>query len=185
MNAKFLLLLGVSGVGKTSIIKELLKLDNRFVYISPFVTRPLRDGETDKISVTNEELEKQVNAGEILAVNDIYGIRYGTPRSPIKDAFGSGMFPLLDWPVKRLNIMEEEFGDRLFRVYIEPPSITELKTRLGQDSRDESGHRLRAAISELEMFWSGDLTGKYDIRIVADGNLPTIAKYIYAAYTAE
>ena len=92
---KFLLLLGVSGVGKTSIIKELLKLDDRFIYISPWITRPLRAGETDKVSVTEEDLQRLLSAGEILAVNDIYGIRYGTPKQPIKDAFEQGQFPLL------------------------------------------------------------------------------------------
>ena len=182
---KFLLLLGVSGVGKTSIIKELLKLDDRFVYISPWITRPLRDGETDKVSVKEEDLQRYLAEGKILAVNDIYGIRYGTPKQPIKDAFEQGNFPLLDWPIKRLEVMEREFGDRLYRVYIEPPSITELKRRLGQDERDEGGHRLLAAISELERAWAGDLADKYDMRVVSDGDISQIARQIYERYLAS
>ena len=42
---KFLLLLGVSGVGKSTIIRKLLAMDERFVYISPYITRQLREGE--------------------------------------------------------------------------------------------------------------------------------------------
>jgi len=184
MHTRFLLLLGVSGVGKTTIIKELLKLDDRFVYISPLITRPLRDGETDKVSVTVSQLQTAVDAGEILAVNDIYGVKYATPRQPITDAFRTECFPLLDWPIKRLDVMQEEFGDSLFRVYIEPPSVTELKRRLGQDSRDEGGHRLLAAISELERLWCGDLADKFDLKVIADDNAGAIAEHIFSAYLA-
>lgn len=182
MHTKFLLLLGVSGVGKTTIIKELLKLDASFVYISPLVTRPIRNGETDKISVTEGQLQTALTAGKILVVNDIYGIRYGTPKGPIQDAFRACRFPLLDWPIKRLYVMEREFGDWLYRVYVEPPNITELKRRLGQDERDQGGIRLLAAIKELEQLQCGELDGKFDMLVTADGDPAKIAKIIYAGF---
>lgn len=182
MCTKFLLLLGVSGVGKSTVIRELMKLDERFVYISPLVTRPLREGETDKIPVTEEQLQVALDAGEILAVNDIYGIRYGTPKQPIQDAFKAGKFPLLDWPIKRLQVMEKEFGDWLYRVYLEPPNITELKRRLGQDDRDRGGIRLLAALKELEQLQCGELDGRFDMLITADGETTKIARTILAGY---
>ena len=135
-----------------------------------------------KVSVTEKQLQMLLAAGEILAINDIYGIRYGTPKQPIKNAFESDKFPLLDWPIKRLQVMEEEFGEQLYRVYIEPPSISELKRRLGTDSRDEGGHRLLAAIKELELLQCGELSGKYEMLVKANGDVTVIAEQIYSAY---
>lgn len=182
MHAKFLLLLGVSGVGKTTIIKELLEIDDRFVYISPYITRPLRQGETDKIPTTEAELQRKLASGEILAVNDIFGIRYGTPKQPIKDAFRQGKFPLLDWPIKRLEVMENEFCGFLHRVYLQPPSVAELRRRLGQDERDTDGRRLTAALQELEYLQGGHLEGKYDIRVMSEGDPKAVAHQIYQSY---
>jgi len=101
--SKFLLLLGPSGVGKSSIIEELLQLDSRFVYISPFMTRALREGEKNKISISGEEMDKMWNRGELLVINELYGIRYATPRLPIVQALAQGNFPVLDWPISRIE----------------------------------------------------------------------------------
>ena len=180
---KFLLLLGVSGVGKSTLIRELIGLDSRFTYISPYTTRELRDGEADKIHVTKDQLEAMIERGEILTVNELYGIRYATPRKPIDDAFLKGHFPLLDWPIKKLEVMERAFPHRLCRVYLEPPSITELQRRLGNDNRDANGKRLLAAISELEEVSGGFLDGHFDIRIKnVDGQALMVAKQIYRHY---
>jgi len=69
MLTKFLLLLGVSGVGKSTIIEALRKIDNRFVYISPYITRMLRDGEKDKIFVADSAMDETNKRGEFLVVN--------------------------------------------------------------------------------------------------------------------
>ncbi len=180
---KFLLLLGVSGVGKSTLIRELIGLDARFTYISPFITRPLREGETDKIYVSVEYLQEMVARGEILTVNDLYGVRYATPLKPIENAFANGQFPLLDWPIKKLAVMEEAFPCRLCRVYLEPPTISELRQRLGRDDRDAGGGRLMAAIAELEQIWSGNMEKHFDIRVIAtDGQTRKVAETVYKYY---
>jgi len=66
--SKFLLVLGVSGAGKSVIIRELLKLDSRFRYISPFVTRPLRAGEIDKVHMDEAEMLERYKRGEFVVV---------------------------------------------------------------------------------------------------------------------
>ncbi|MBI2459148.1 MAG: hypothetical protein HYV53_01175 [Parcubacteria group bacterium] len=65
--SKFLLLLGPSGVGKSAIIDELSKFDNRFVYISPYMTRPLRLGEKNKVAVSDEQMDEMWRR-----INDAY-----------------------------------------------------------------------------------------------------------------
>lgn len=182
MKSMFLLLLGVSGVGKSTIINRLRELDDRFVYISPFVTRPLREGETDKKSVDNDEMDRLIASGEILAVNEIYGVRYATPSRPINESFSRNLFPLLDWPIAKLEIMTKHFAGRIFAVYIEPPTITELKRRLGKDERDREGKRLLEAITELEFLSKGRYDGLCGLRLVLDNDIAEVSSAIYRAF---
>lgn len=185
---RFLLLLGPSGVGKSRIINILRRLDPRYTYISPYTNRVLRDGETDKISVDDEEINRLQAAGELLAINEKFGFRYATPKSSITDALGNHQFPLLDWPIERLAIMREAFGYQLFIVYVEPPSLEVLATRLAKDGRDVSGSRFREARHELEHYWAGDYSGFYDTSVVSydaadDEPASTVHRYYLDAIT--
>lgn len=181
--SKFLLLLGPSGVGKSSIIEELIQLDSRFVYISPFMTRPLREGEKNKISISGEEMDRMWIQGELLAINELYGIRYATPRLQIVQALAEGNFPVLDWPISRIEVMTQVFPNQLCVVYVSPPSIEVLQQRLDKDGRDTDGHRLQSARKELEAYKSSRYIGVYNFEIVAEENhVPKIAHAIYTKY---
>lgn len=180
---KFLLLLGVSGVGKSTIVQHLKKLDDKFVYISPYMTRPLREGETDKIPVSGPEMDRMEKAGEFVSVNELYAVKYGCPRKPIVDALEAGKYPVLDWPVDRLEIMEKEFPGRLYKVYIVPPSIGELRSRLAKDSRDGDGTRLRMAETELHEYLAGKYDGLFDYEAVSYTDRESeVAEGIYVSY---
>lgn len=180
---KFLLLLGPSGVGKTSIINELKRLDDRFDYISPYITRPLRNEEKDKVSVTNEIMDEMNNRGMFLAINEKYGIRYATPRIPIVQALENSRFPVLDWPISKLGLMREAFPGKLLAVYIEPPSLNDLRERLGRDGRDIDGTRYNEAVVELARLWNGDFDGQYDLRITSKSDeIHSIGERIYCRY---
>ena len=182
--SKFLLLLGPSGVGKSTIIQDLIRMDDRFVYISPYMTRSLRLGETDKVSISESQMDEMDRRGEFLTINQFYGgIRYATPRTPIIESLAAGKFPLLDWPVSRINIMTQEFPGRLYVVYVFPPTIKALRHRLGRDNRDSDGSRLQSALKELEAFHSSEYLGVYDFEIIAEnGQTPKIAQAIYFKY---
>lgn len=182
MTPKFLLLLGPSGTG-TTIIQRLRAMDSRFVYISPFITRRLRKGEQDKVYVGNRRLDKLVRNGKILVVNELYGIRYATPRGPIDQAFAAGNFPLLDWPIERLDVMQQHFAGRLYTVYVEPPDLETLRRRLDENGRDPERKRFAAGASELEALRCGDYDSLIDLRIISvDGQTDTMAQHIYSKY---
>lgn len=147
------------------------------------MTRELREGETDKMPITDAVMKEMNSHGEFLVINELYGIRYATPRAPITEAFNSGNFPLLDWPVSRMDVMTTTFSDRLFAVYLTPPSEEILTARLRQDERDRAGSRLQAALQELTEFQSGAYNDLFDLGVVADENqVPQIAHSIYTAY---
>ena len=180
---KFLLLLGPSGTGKSTIIHELKRLDNRFVYVSPYITRQLREGEQDKISISNATMDEMDRKGEFLVINNLYGIRYATPKTPIVEAIQQNRFPVLDWPISKLNVMTNAFSRNLLSVYVEPPSLGELQERLSRDGRDLDGHRFNEATSELSKLWEGEFEGQYDLRVVnKSGEVDRISQKIYSKY---
>lgn len=182
---KFLLLLGPSGVGKTTVMQKLREMDARFVYISPYITRKLRTGEFDKVYVSHKKLDTLVADGKILVVNELYGVRYATPKEKIKRAFSAGKFPLLDWPIDRLDVMQMHFPDRLFRVYIRPPSLAVLRERLGQDDRDTNQERLKAATAELKRLRNGEYDHLIDYCVAnPTGGSDAVAEAIYERYLA-
>lgn len=182
--SKFLLLLGPSGVGKSAIIDELLKIDKRFVYISPYMTRPLRSGERNKVAVSDEQMDEMWRRGEFLVINELYGnIRYGTPRLPIFEALATGKFPVLDWPIDRLEVMTQVFQEQLFVVYVSPASIEVLRQRLSRDGRDANGIRLTNAERELQAYWSMEYAGLCDMEIVSeDGKIFEVSTKICINY---
>lgn len=181
MNSKFMLLLGVSGVGKTSLIKELIKIDSRFRYISPDVTRPLREGEMDKNSVSEEVMNEKNSKGEYLMINRLFnGIRYGTPRKPITEALDLGRFPVLDWPVTQMKVMVDIFSGRTFSVYLSPPSIVEIERRLSMDGRDVGSNRLKSAEEELLKYWAGEFNSAVDYHIISETDqISQVARELY------
>lgn len=163
---KFLLLMGPSGAGKSTLINHLKALDDRFVYVTPFTTRDLRPGEQDKIHISMEQLESLRNAGKLLTINHIYGIYYATPKYSIDEALAEGRFPVLDWPIDKLTIMQEQYSGQLYKVYVEPDDIEELQRRLSLDSRDKDGKRYQAGKLEIEHLLSGSYDALVDLRIV-------------------
>lgn len=181
--SKFLLLLGPSGVGKSTIIQKLITLDKRFIYISPYTTRPIRDGETDKIFINEEGINEMEKKGEILTVNHLYNIKYVTPKIPIIEALLFGFFPILDWPISRIEIMFEFFPGQLYLVYVAPPSIEILEKRIKKDGRDLDGSRLEKARQELQYYWSGAYSSLIDLSVVSEENKSThVVDLIYSSY---
>ncbi len=152
---RFLLLLGPSGAGKSTMIQYLKEIDPRFVYISPYTTRDLRPNETDKIHVSIDELHRMELDGKLLTINQIYGIYYATPKNKIDQVLQNGQFPVLDWPIDKMEIMFEHYQGQIFTVYIDPGSVEELGRRLALDGRDSEGKRLRAGQEELSKYYEG------------------------------
>jgi len=183
LTTKFLLLLGPSGVGKSHLMRALQELDSRYTYISPCTNRRLRDGETDKVHVSDSVMDRMAEAGEFLVINEKFGYRYATPRQPIGDAFAAHRFPLLDWPISRIDIMQQAFAGRLYVTYVLPPSLEVLAERLRSDARDPDGLRYREAVSEIERQQAGDYDALYDLAVVNhDNEAPAVAATIHTAY---
>lgn len=181
--SKFLLISGPSGIGKSTIIKELQKIDSRFVYIKPFTTRQLRKGETDKLHMPLEEMLQLQEQKRLVALNYIYGNYYGTPLDPISEALDDNLFPVLDWPVEKVKMMKELFKDRIISVFLYVEEVEELSSRLGLDSRDETGEREKIGKMELVSFFRGDFDEVIDYKLLNQNCNPSFtARAIYSSY---
>jgi guanylate kinase len=179
-----LLIMGPSGVGKTAVIRRLLSKDQRFAYIRPYTTRPLREGEADKISVSSSRFQQMAREGAFVVVNYLYGAFYGTPKNAIAQSLSTGKFPVLDWPISEVGRITKFLNSQVHRVYLGPPCLAVLCNRLS-DGRDPSGERVGAAEAELEAVAAGLYDNVIDQRVVsATGQIDSAVQEIYAGYIA-
>lgn len=171
-----LLIAGPTGVGKSSVI-DLLCSFGLFCYIHPYTTRPLREGERNKISVSDEEYEERLHAGEFLVTNSLYGFRYGTPRKELFDAIRGEKIPIIDWPVFSVQLIKDAvYPVRSLTYYLVPPDGGTLKSRLAKrDGESSDSQRWDLAKDEVARFRMGDFNDSIDATIVCAGSLESVA----------
>lgn len=148
-----ILFLGPSGAGKSRLIADVLAR-MPLTRIIPDMTRRPRTGETEKRSITLDEFNANEAAGTYVAVNNVFGNLYGTPRGPVEEALaGSRPTHVLDYPLSDLPRITS-LGGHLAIVAVMPPSREVLTTRLYEAGRqDRLGDALRQ-LSEYEVFIS-------------------------------
>lgn len=102
-----IILFGVSYVGKSVLIQQ---LRSRFGWLSipTYMTRPLRFGETEKISVSQEDFLEMEDKNHFVCVNHIFGNKYGTPKREIELAVqNEELFWMLDFPISRNSLLSD------------------------------------------------------------------------------
>lgn len=144
---------GPSGVGKSTIIKQLLE-DPRYGLSVSATTRAPRPGEKDGVDywfITREEFERRIRAGEFLEYAVVHGQNmYGTLRSEVERLTALGRVVLLDIDVQGARLVRKT-GLGVY-VFIMPPSIDELMRRLDgrhTETADVIARRLETAKAEI------------------------------------
>lgn len=167
---KIIILSAPSGTGKSTIIKELMKAEDLGLGFSISATsRSPRPGETDGREyyfITPDEFARRVEAGEFVEWEEVYaGTRYGTLRSEVERVTGSGLNLIMDIDVKGALNIKRQFGDEAISIFILPPSICELESRLrgrATESDESLGRRIQKAEYEL------GFADSFDRRVVND-----------------
>lgn len=152
---KIILLVAPSGAGKTTLARRLLADYSKIRFSISATTRPPREGENHGESyyfLSEEDFNQKVTDHQFLEWEPYGGNRYGTLRSEVDKLVESGYFPLLDIEVKgALNVLEL-YGSEALSIFIKPPSMEVLKTRLqyrGSETHSTLQKRLERAEEEL------------------------------------
>jgi guanylate kinase len=153
---KLIIVTAPSGAGKTSITRYLLKKYPHLAFSVSATTRSRRDYEKDGVDyyfVSTEEFQQKIQHDEFVEWEMVYeGKYYGTLKSELERIWRQGQIPMLDIDVKGAIHVQQQYPDSSLAIFIEPPSIDELKRRLesrGTESSETLLDRINKASYEL------------------------------------
>lgn len=153
---KVIVLVAPSGAGKTTIANRLLEDYSEIKFSVSATTRAPRDGEVDGKNyyfLSSEEFNQKVENNDFLEWEYYNNNKYGTLRSEVDKMVESGYFPLLDIEVKGAKNIKRIYGSDAIAIFIQPPSIDELKQRLtkrGTETTKIVENRLKEAKQEMK-----------------------------------
>jgi guanylate kinase len=174
-----------SGAGKSTLSRRLLELDPDVRFSISATTRPPRPGEQegrDYFFRSRREFEAMVAAGEMLEHAEVFGNLYGTPRAPVEAAITQGHDVLfdVDWQGGQ-QIRNSSLRDAVVSIFILPPSMAELESRLrarGQDAPEVVAERMAQSVGEIS-HWA-----EYDY-VLVNANLARCEDELKAVIAAE
>ena len=157
-----------SGAGKTTLARRLLEHDAEIRMSVSVTTRPIRPGEvdgTDYFFTDQPGFDRMVEEGAFMEWARVFGHCYGTPKAQIKAGLKLGHDFLFDIDWQGTQQLYQKAETDVVRVFLLPPSLTELQRRLtgrGTDSAEVIAARMARAQAEIS-HWDG-----YDYVIVND-----------------
>lgn len=161
-----LVLSSPSGVGKTTIARDVLDLETELELSISITTRPKRKSEEegkDYHFVDESTFSRMVAQGQFLEHAHVYGYHYGTPFASIEKLLAAGTDVLFDIDWQGTQQLKQISMSDLVSVFLLPPTMNTLETRLrnrGEDS-DETIHTRMSKASYEISHWA-----EYDYIII-------------------
>lgn len=144
-----------SGAGKTTLSRRLLAADPALSLSVSATTRPPRPGERDGVDyhfVDAPAFEAMVTGGAMLEHAEVFGNRYGSPRTPVEAALAAGRDVLFDVDWQGAQQIKLAMRGDVVSVFILPPSLAALESRLKSRAQDDAAtvaRRMAKAESEI------------------------------------
>ncbi len=165
MVGKYIIISAPSGSGKSTIVKKIMNHKELNLHFSISVTnRKPRTNEQDGkdyFFLSNEEFQRHIDNNDLLEYEEVYkGLFYGTLKSQIEKSIIEGKNIVFDVDVVGGNSIKNYFKERALSIFIQPPSIQELRSRLlkrGTDSVEMIEKRVAKAKNELMFAHSFDV----------------------------
>ena len=151
---KLIILTGPSGVGKGTVVKEILGKDKNICLSVSATTRSPRKGEKEGENyyfLSEETFKEMINKNLFLEWAKFAGNYYGTPISFVKDKIEGGFIVLLEIEVEGAKQIKDKFPEAL-SIFILPPSKEELERRIrnrGTEKEDAINRRLSRSNYEI------------------------------------
>jgi guanylate kinase len=174
---------GPSGVGKTSLCRQILATVPQVTQSVAYTTRAARPHERDGHEyhfITSEAFERRIAAGDFLEWAQVHDHLYGTSRQQVEEVTAAGQDILLAIDVQGAVKLQAAALDAVF-VFVLPPDWETLKTRLlRRDSEPPAVQARRLAVARQEL---GYYT-QYDY-MVRNEQLTTAVHTLQAIILAE
>ncbi len=155
---KVVIMSGPSGVGKSTICKEILKELND-IYLSVSVTtRPKSETEVDGQDywfVSEEDFHERIEKDLLLEHAEVFGHFYGTPKDKVDEALQAGKVVILEIDVQGAIKAKAVFPDAVM-IFILAPTEKDLAKRLnhrGREAGEVAEQRLNGASAEIAAAW--------------------------------
>lgn len=169
MAGKLVIFSAPSGSGKSTIINYLMQQHLNLAFSISATSRPPRGTEQNGVEyffLSPEEFKEGIANNEFVEYEEVYpGRFYGTLKSQVEKQLAEGQNIIFDVDVVGGCNIKRFYGDRALSVFIQPPSIEELRKRLegrGTDSPETINSRIAKAEFELSY------APKFDIVVVND-----------------
>ena len=180
---RIIIISGPSGVGKGTVLRQVMAHNPLLQFSVSATTRPIRPGEIAGVHypfVDKGRLEEMLANNELLEHAVYADNYYGTPEKAVDDALIKGISVVLEIEVQgALQVMERR--PDAISIFIAPPSLTELRRRLkgrGDTAEQIMQERLRVAPHECE------IAQKYQYTVINNDLQQAVAE-VEAILTAE
>lgn len=166
---KLIIFSAPSGSGKSTIINHLLQQDLNLAFSISATSRPPRGTERDGVEyffLTPDEFRERIARDEFLEYEEVYpGRFYGTLKSQVEKQLAAGQNVVFDVDVVGGCNIKKYYGERALSVFIQPPSVEDLRRRLvgrGTDAPEVIEDRVAKAEYEL------GFAPQFDVVVVND-----------------
>lgn len=165
---------GPSGVGKSTVVKQLLKINPHYKLSISYTTRKQRHNEKngrDYYFITESEFYKKIKNNEFLEWANVHNAYYGTPIDFVKTHLSKGDVVILEVDVQGAASIKDTISKGALNsinavfIFLIPPSVDILAFRLRRrktERKEEIESRLKNAMAELQVM------EKYDYIVVND-----------------